>query len=447
MLIISAGKAVVILGTIALTTTLCSASVIPLHRRLASTLSASSQPDANTLKLLARRHLPLSRRYVPFFDNGPETPDEEVYCNPSSDVYEDDDYFKDDNYCKNDDSKDDDYKDDDYKDDIHKDDAYEDDDVEIYKIKQPNTPPSSQPSDPFAFYNYQSELSTNFQGTSTSTRRTIVVGDIHGSLAGFEGFLTQIGFDSSNDRLILAGDLVAKGPESLRVIDKAQSLNALCVRGNHDDKVIRWRGYLDSLSTQQLKALDVDSASRPEVADIDAMPEYDPDRPDLRPLAQLRSIPADLVENSEHHRIAKAMTPQQYQYLAGCPLVLAVPQELSVRKVPVYVVHAGIDPGIGMKDQQPWVLTNVRNLLNDGTPYRKKKKGHGWAKAFNDGSARGMVLLYGHDAGRSLNVKEWSVGLDSGCVYGQALSGYVVETGQVYTVPCPNMAEPDEDYV
>ncbi|KAF9335147.1 hypothetical protein BG006_000748 [Podila minutissima] len=415
MLITSAGKAVVILGTIALTTTFCSASVIPLHLPLAPTLTASSQPDANPLDLLPRRHLPPFRRSSHFVDNGLETQDEEKYCDPSNDDNKD-------NECK-------------------------DDNFEIYKTKQPNTPPSSQPSDPFAFYNYQSALSTNFQGTSTFARRTIVVGDIHGSLAGFEGFLAQIAYDSSNDQLILAGDLVAKGPESLRVIDKALSLNALCVRGNHDDKVIRWRGYLDSLSAQQLTALDLDSASRPTVADIDAMPEYDPDRPDLRPLAQLRSIPADLVENSEHHRIAKAMTPQQYQYLAGCPLVLAVPRELSAKKVPVYVVHAGIDPAVGIQEQQPWVLMNVRNLLNDGTPNRQKKKGQGWAKAFNDGSARGMVLVYGHDAGRSLNVKEWSVGLDSGCVYGRALSGYVVETGQVYTVPCKIMAEPDEEYV
>ncbi|KAF9316728.1 hypothetical protein BG003_001639 [Podila horticola] len=411
MLIVSTGRAVVILSAIALTTTLCSASVIPLHSPLASTLASS--PDSNAMELLTRRRLPPSRRYEHFFDNGPETQDEEQQYDPISDAYDDDD-------------------------------EYEDDDIEIYKSKQPNTPPSSQPSDPFAFYKYQSELPSDFRGAPA--RRTVVIGDIHGSLAGFEGFLNQIGYDSSQDQLILAGDMVAKGADSLRVIDKARALNALCVRGNHDDKVIRWRGYLNSLTAQQLQALDLDSQTRPEIANIDALPEYDPERPDLRPLAQLRSIPADLVENSEHHRIAKAMTPEQYDYLTSCPLMLAVPQEMSVKKVPVYVVHAGIDPNVGMQQQQPWVLTNIRNLLEDGTPYRKKKQGHGWAEEFNS-SARGMVLVYGHDAGRSLNVKEWSVGLDSGCVYGRALSGYVIETGQVYTVPCPSMTEPDEDFV
>lgn len=391
-------------------TTLCSASAIPLHLPPASTLT-SSQHDSN-VDFLTRRYAPPYRRYEQFFNNGPDT---------NGPAYEKEEDFK-------------------PPAEVHR----GDEDIEIYKTKQPNTPPSSQPSDPFAFYNYQSVLPTDFKGTTA--RRTIVVGDIHGSLAGFEGFLTQVGYDGSKDQLILAGDLVAKGPESLRVVDKARALNALCVRGNHDDKVIRWRGYLDSLSPAEFTALDLDSKSRPVVDNIDLLPEYDPERPELKPPAQLRSIPADLVENSEHHRIAKAMTPEQYQYLAACPLMLQLPKELSVRKVPVYVVHAGIDPTVELMKQQPWVLTNVRNLLKDGTPYRKKKKGLGWAKAFNDGGSKNFMLVYGHDAGRSLNVKKWSVGLDSGCVYGRALSGYVVETGQVYTIPCPSMAGPDEDF-
>ena len=55
-------------------------------------------------------------------------------------------------------------------------------------------------------------------------------------------------------------------------------------------------------------------------------------------------------------------------------------------------------------------------------------------------------MVYGHDAGRSLNVKQWSIGLDTGCVYGRKLSAYVVETGQVYSVKCPDLGlDSDED--
>ncbi|KAG0199120.1 hypothetical protein BGX28_007547 [Mortierella sp. GBA30] len=322
-----------------------------------------------------------------------------------------------------------------------------DDDIEAFGAKQPNTPPDSEPSDPFAKYTYEQILvPANLAPTGG---RTIVVGDIHGHLEGFEGFLKQVSFNPSKDELILAGDLVAKGPKSLEVIDRARNLNARCVRGNHDDKVIRWKGYLNSLSPSQKNALELDSESRPQVADVDSAPEYDEDQPQLQPLAQLGSIPDDLVENSEHHLIAKQMNNDQFQYLLSCPLILTLPPELSVLKVPVHVAHAGIDPRKNIADQQPWVLVNIRNILKDGTPYRKKKKGDGWAQVFNDKHSKvgaDFLLVYGHDAGRSLNVKKWSIGLDSGCVYGRSLSGYVVETGQVYTVDCPKLdIEDDED--
>ncbi|KAF9132337.1 hypothetical protein BGW39_000358 [Mortierella sp. 14UC] len=291
--------------------------------------------------------------------------------------------------------------------------------VEIAKAKQPDTPPKSLPSDPYAHYTYEKDY-TPVPGSlkpGQKARRTMIVGDVHGSLAGLNAFLKQIKFDASQDEIIFAGDMVAKGPQSLEVIDKAIELKARCVRGNHDDKVLRWRGYLDNLSKN--KKL---------------------------------SIPSDLVKNSEHHQIAKKMTKAQYNYLVSCPLILTIPKELSVRKIPIHVVHAGIDPSDNLSKQLPWVLVNVRNILKDGTPSRKKKKGEGWAQQFNDFHSKRVkqgepdfLMVYGHDAGRSLNVKTWSVGLDTGCVYGRKLSTYVVETGSVYSTPCPDLGLGDDE--
>ncbi|KAI8595117.1 Metallo-dependent phosphatase-like protein, partial [Dissophora ornata] len=255
-------------------------------------------------------------------------------------------------------------------------------------------------------------------------RRTIVVGDIHGNLEGFNGFLKKIKYDSSADVLILAGDLVAKGPKSLKVIDKARDLKAKCVRGNHDDKVIRWRGFLDSLSLQELNALDAEDTNLDD--DMEQQPH----------------IPSDLDKNSEHYQIARAMSKSQYNYLRNCPLILTLPRNLSIHNIPIHVVHAGIDPRRDILKQKPWVLINVRNLLKDGTPSRKKSDGEGWANAFNEMHGRrsptkqDFLVVYGHDAGRSLNVKTWSIGIDSGCVYGRELTGYVVETGKILSVSC-----------
>lgn len=282
--------------------------------------------------------------------------------------------------------------------------------------KQPDTPPKSLPSDPYAHYTYEKPYAPapGSLQPGQKARRTMIIGDVHGSLAGLNGFLKQVDFDAKQDEVILAGDLVAKGPQSLEVIDKAREIQARCVRGNHDDKVLRWKGFLDS---------------------------------------KKKDIPSDLEENSDHHEIAKKMSTEQYQYLLSCPLILTVPKELSVKKIPIHVVHAGIDPSDNMSKQLPWVLVNVRNILKDGTPSRKKKKGEGWAQLFNDFHSKRVkqgepdfLMVYGHDAGRSLNVKKWSIGLDSGCVYGRKLSAYVVETGQVYSVNCPDLGlDPNED--
>ncbi|KAG9071595.1 hypothetical protein KI688_005808 [Linnemannia hyalina] len=287
--------------------------------------------------------------------------------------------------------------------------------VVINKAKQPSTPPKSLPSDPYAHYTYEKPYApaANSLQPGKKARRTMIIGDVHGSLVGLNGFLKQVKFDAKLDEVILAGDLVAKGPQSLEVVDKARQIQARCVRGNHDDKVLRWKGFLDS---------------------------------------KKKGIPSDLVENSEHHIIAKKMSKEQYQYLLSCPLILTVPKELSVKKIPIHVVHAGIDPSDNMSKQLPWVLVNVRNILKDGSPSRKKKKGEGWAQLFNDFHSKRVkqgepdfLLTYGHDAGRSLNVKKWSIGLDTGCVYGRKLSAYVVETGEVYSVNCPDLGLNSDD--
>ncbi|KAG0238409.1 hypothetical protein BGW42_005642 [Actinomortierella wolfii] len=351
---------------------------------------------------------------------------------------------------------------------------------EVYVMKQPSTPPSSLPSDPYAFYTYQEDLSEDegFRGGRVKGRRTIIVGDIHGSLVGLDGFLRHVKFNAKRDRLIAAGDIVAKGPQSLEVIDRLASLKAKCVRGNHDDKVLRWKGYLNSLTSQERLDLELDSQSRPLVLDDENSPEYDADVPNVRPRPQKKTIPADLVENSQHHQIAKAMTDAQYKYLVKCPLILTLPKELSVHKRSIHVTHAGIDPRYDINHQKPWVLFNVRNILRDGTPSRKTKKGKGWADLFNhihrvrsknvdddhdDGDDEeeeegddflprnkyrvnhNYMIVYGHDAKRALNVQDWTVGLDTGCVYGRKLSGYVVETGKIYSVRCPYVAEDDDE--
>ena len=72
------------------------------------------------------------------------------------------------------------------------------------------------------------------------TNRTIFVGDIHGCIDEFNELLRVLNYNPKRDRLILLGDLMDRGPDSLAVIRKAREMRLECLMGNHEHKYIKW---------------------------------------------------------------------------------------------------------------------------------------------------------------------------------------------------------------
>lgn len=212
--------------------------------------------------------------------------------------------------------------------------------------------------------------------------RTLFVGDIHGCALEFADLLTHTKFSPATDRLVLVGDLVARGPDSRAVVDLARANGAMAVRGNHDEKVLSW--WRASI-------------------------RHDPETADR------------MVKLSDRHRaVVKQLDDSHFRWLDALPLMLAFPEHN------VLVVHAGVDPSRPPIESDEDILLTVRSIDNRGAPTRKLT-GTPWARQW-----RGPTqIIFGHDARRNLQLEAFATGLDTGCCYGRQLTGLVLDRDEI----------------
>ena len=70
--------------------------------------------------------------------------------------------------------------------------------------------------------------------------RLIAIGDIHGCHHEFAELLERLEL-TKDDRLILVGDLVNRGPDSCKVIELARQHRAISLLGNHELRLLNYR--------------------------------------------------------------------------------------------------------------------------------------------------------------------------------------------------------------
>ncbi|KIM39812.1 hypothetical protein M413DRAFT_74181 [Hebeloma cylindrosporum] len=202
-----------------------------------------------------------------------------------------------------------------------------------------------------------------------STRRIIIVGDIHGMMKPFEELLKRVEYSPREDVLIHVGDIITKGPHtgSLAVLDYMATHNVTGVRGNHDQQVIEWRGWLDWISSISggkawLKRLERRwEKVQEEHKDFNSVSWVETEGAACSRVDKewCRRIPKGWVLFSDHHKIAKDMSESQFRYLLRLPLRLYIPSAHA------YVVHAGLlssDPRYSAEDVKKQPLAHVPSL-------------------------------------------------------------------------------------
>ena len=178
-------------------------------------------------------------------------------------------------------------------------------------------------------------------------RRIITVSDIHGNLPFFKGLLEKIRF-STEDILVLDGDILEKGPESLALLryimelEQHYTVYSLC--GNLDELVLRF--------------------FQSDRMDGDFFPVYLPDHPEslLRQLAreggfeQLEDLPrlrADL----------RAAYPEIWHWLEGLPIILETEH--------LVFVHGGVSTLDHLEQEDRWHCMKNDDFIGQGHAFDK----------------------------------------------------------------------------
>lgn len=257
-----------------------------------------------------------------------------------------------------------------------------------------------------------------------------------------EALLDKVGFDKSKgDHLILVGDLINKGPDSSGVVDLAITLGASAVRGNHENAVLNAAVEIKTTKENQLHGeLNTEAVLASPEAKLDGEAVQNLEIPKKDRSAGVRST-------------AVALSTQQLDWLAALPLIIRIelPHELtSSIGHSLVVAHAGLVPGIPLEEQDPHALMHMRSFISlagdEGTFQPTEALGEeGWIVAWDrwqDELASKTTVIFGHDAMRRLQLGKYTIGLDSGCFYGDRLSAVVIavsDTGinhQIIQVQC-----------
>jgi hypothetical protein len=227
-------------------------------------------------------------------------------------------------------------------------------------------------------------------------RRTLVVGDVHGCADEVRDLLTKAGFRKGHDRLVFCGDLLDRGPDPHGVVALAREYGAVTVLGNHEEKHLRYREHA-------LRAK--------------ADPKY--------------VIPM----RKPHPETHDALTEEDWAYLARCP----VTYEIGRRTV---VVHGGFSkdcPRWRPKKQScrvRYVHTTSRKMAKSSDGFTQPGETVFWTERY----LGTKNVIYGHHsyAKPTKRIRPngvWTLGLDTGCVFGGSLTGYWVEQRAFVSVP------------
>lgn len=208
-----------------------------------------------------------------------------------------------------------------------------------------------------------------------------IIGDVHGCLDELQLLLGNLGYLESGSRMhpegrtaVFVGDLVNRGPDTpgvLRlVMNMVESGSALCVLGNHDQKLLRY---------------------------LKGAPDSEKDMAEL--LNQLREQPDEFCR--------KVVT-----------FLDSLPTQIVLDEGNLIVAHAGLKESMHGVDSAEAREFAVNGEVTGEIDAHGKPVRYNWAADYHGKP----FVVYGHNPVREPEWLNRTMSLDTGCVYGGKLT-------------------------
>ena len=210
------------------------------------------------------------------------------------------------------------------------------------------------------------------------TGRTLIIGDVHGCADELKTLLEAFS-PRAEDRLIAAGDLINRGPNSPGVLELVRAHGIETVLGNHEIRLLRaWKKGKDSILKTK------DKATFSVLKDAD------------------------------------------WEWMETWPHVLDIPSLKSI------VVHGGFAPGVSWRKQEPGIVTQIQVLDKKGLPAKRSDapSGRPWAESWTGPEH----VYYGHTPRPHPLFHPFATGLDTGCLYGYTLTAISLPEREIFRV-------------
>ncbi len=260
---------------------------------------------------------------------------------------------------------------------------------------------------------------------------TWAIGDVQGCCGELEQLLERIGFDAARDRLWFVGDLVNRGPESLGVLRLVKGLGerAVVVLGNHDLHLVChaegfWKARADDTLGEVMAA--------PDAAEL---------------VGWLRTRP--MMHAEGRYAMVHAGLLPQWTLERSLALAREVEQALRGPGYRDFLADLhGSRPERWEDSLQGFdrlrvivnAMTRMRFCKPDGTMELKatgRSPPPGFASWFEARPRRAEpAIVCGHWSSLGLALTERFALLDSGCVWGGALTALRLEDRWLVQVPC-----------